>query len=912
MDFLLLLLYEFLILMTCVGIFYRIGGREGMTRLKLAALVISTSMVVSPLIATALSFLQANDATHYLLLAAAPAAALNLFTLRRDYRQYSGFLCGLVHSVFESLFSRKALALLILFLPLLFSVIRPPDDVDSLHVMNSVLAMAGNHTNPYDFYYHYVAFWELSYVPSMTITDSDSFLWLVSVKPVILIGLGSCLAGRALGLPRLLIPLVALSGVMFFHFWIPGGPTGISTVKNDMIFGAGVIFLAYCLIRARSSPPLPSPARFSDALIFLLGGIFVLNKYSGVPVLLLAVALLAVANRRRLLEGIRHPHALFCAAAVLATTGHYYLKNLVLFQNPLYPIKFVVGGMGFQNGIYDLSGTSILSSLGDPRLWEHLLPADPVRAYTLVPVYLGMAAILALLAHAAVRQAGKGPPGRHLFAGLFVLAAWAVLAGSGWSASAYPGDMGYVSSLNSLRYVAGLMVLTQMLFAYALWRFGVPPRILGALLGVHVAAQAVVLYLRLPHGRYSTDVILDAWLLAPPIICTLALLVLGGRISGLRARSAALLLVAVMIFSFSPHLLESNRADWMRPYSDIVLETYRSDGSSIALIPESPHARFSEYIYPFSGNRFQHDVTMAAESQFGGGDGRIRFEKSGSDQRPDYVVRWCNTPDACIQDLQGFAERMGEYSYSTKKISCHGIVLHHNNASRGAQGPEAAGPAPNAVAGRVFNDTNRNGAHDGGEPGLGGISVLVYDHSTGGRSERLTGADGGYEVAGIPPCRHVQAQIVPPIPSGHLPSGGTGGLVVQTLLPADGSPATIDFPLHHVRPDERGTIVFDVYHDLDGDGVRDGGEPGIPGATVRTTELLTHDILVGVTGPNGSTAHRGLVPDVVLAQISHTDPATGALLLPGGFARITTPNAGAEYVTVGPGGTSTVEIGLDR
>ena len=124
--------------------------------------------------------------------------------------------------------------------------------------------------------------------------------------------------------------------------------------------------------------------------------------------------------------------------------------------------------------------------------------------------------------------------------------------------------------------------------------------------------------------------------------------------------------------------------------------------------------------------------------------------------------------------------------------------------------------------------------------------------------------------------------------------------------------AEVDFPLYRVPPAELGTVTFDVYHDADGDGRRDAGEPGIPGATVFTFELLTFATDVQSTGPDGSATHAGLIPDVVLAQIGYSDPSTGAMLLPDGFTRITTPGGGAEYVAVGPGAAHTVRIGLGR
>ena len=75
------------------------------------------------------------------------------------------------------------------------------------------------------------------------------------------------------------------------------------------------------------------------------------------------------------------------------------------------------------------------------------------------------------------------------------------------------------------------------------------------------------------------------------------------------------------------------------------------------------------------------------------------------------------------------------------------------------------------------------------------------------------------------------------------------------------------------------------------------------GATVFTFELLTAQPDVQVTDSTGITTHTGLIPDVVLAQIN-------AVVLPPGFTQITTANAGFEFISVTPGSTTTVKIGL--
>jgi hypothetical protein len=161
-----------------------------------------------------------------------------------------------------------------------------------------------------------------------------------------------------------------------------------------------------------------------------------------------------------------------------------------------------------------------------------------------------------------------------------------------------------------------------------------------------------------------------------------------------------------------------------------------------------------------------------------------------------------------------------------------------------------------------------------------------------------TNGNGFYNATGIlPDVVLIQAA---PIPFNHLPHTTT--YTYQTL--AQGSTTNVNFALRPVTlPGDKGTIIIDVFNDANLNGVKDLGETGVSGATVFTFELLTAKPDVQTTTGTGITTHSGLMPDVVLAQIN-------AAVLPAGFSGITTANGGAEYISVTPGSTTTVKIGL--
>jgi len=175
--------------------------------------------------------------------------------------------------------------------------------------------------------------------------------------------------------------------------------------------------------------------------------------------------------------------------------------------------------------------------------------------------------------------------------------------------------------------------------------------------------------------------------------------------------------------------------------------------------------------------------------------------------------------------------------------------------------------------------------------------VFVVDFLTLTQTTVLTNANGVYAAIGVlPDVVLVQAS---PIPAGHLPHTFTYSY--QTL--AQGSTTTVNFALKPITAPEQGTILINVFNDANTNGIRDIGESGVAGATVFTFELLTAQPDVQVTDSTGITTHSGLIPDVVLAQIN-------AVVLPPGFTTITTANAGFEFISVTPGSTTTVKIGL--
>jgi hypothetical protein len=139
----------------------------------------------------------------------------------------------------------------------------------------------------------------------------------------------------------------------------------------------------------------------------------------------------------------------------------------------------------------------------------------------------------------------------------------------------------------------------------------------------------------------------------------------------------------------------------------------------------------------------------------------------------------------------------------------------------------------------VWRDDNFNGVQDPGEPGIPNVTVQLLD--AGGTQvlgTATTNAVGGYSFAGQ--CNGTyQVRVSSGVPAGYV-STGTGLSTPSTdsnlspatvTLPAvDSVDNTIDFGF---KPPCTGVIGNFAWHDMNRNGVQDGGEPGLNGITVN-------------------------------------------------------------------------------
>jgi uncharacterized repeat protein (TIGR01451 family) len=161
-----------------------------------------------------------------------------------------------------------------------------------------------------------------------------------------------------------------------------------------------------------------------------------------------------------------------------------------------------------------------------------------------------------------------------------------------------------------------------------------------------------------------------------------------------------------------------------------------------------------------------------------------------------------------------------------------------------------------AIGDLVWYDVDKDGFQDPGEPGIGNVVMALYTNGTL-VTTTTTGIDGGYIFDNLAPGTYTVTVVSEGDPNGPL--AGFTHFVGNQSQPNPTGPITIaqgqfyqnaDFG-YYLEPGPNKAVIGDtVWYDYDSDGVRDPGEPGIPGVTVVITDSAG-TVYTGVTDING-------------------------------------------------------------
>jgi subtilisin-like proprotein convertase family protein/protocatechuate 3,4-dioxygenase beta subunit len=158
-----------------------------------------------------------------------------------------------------------------------------------------------------------------------------------------------------------------------------------------------------------------------------------------------------------------------------------------------------------------------------------------------------------------------------------------------------------------------------------------------------------------------------------------------------------------------------------------------------------------------------------------------------------------------------------------------------------------------SISGQKFNDLDGDGIKDGNEPGVQGVTIQL-DRGANGSVERTTStdSDGNYTFDSLMAGTYRVREVAP------------GGWVQTTNNPADitlnngNSVSGVDFGNFRLI-----SISGMKFHDLDADGVKDQGEPGLQGWTIQLDQGANGTVeQSATTDSNGNYSFSNLGPGV--------------------------------------------------
>jgi hypothetical protein len=185
------------------------------------------------------------------------------------------------------------------------------------------------------------------------------------------------------------------------------------------------------------------------------------------------------------------------------------------------------------------------------------------------------------------------------------------------------------------------------------------------------------------------------------------------------------------------------------------------------------------------------------------------------------------------------------------------------------------------ISGVKFLDVNGNGVRDPGEIGQSGVTITLAGPPGFTSRTTTTAADGTFSFAGVPFGAYTLSETVPPGFKQTAPAAP--GTIAASLFLGSTTSANNTFGNQALGASISGT----VFNDANGNGVRDPGEVGMPGVTVRLTPS-SGPALTLTSDASGNFSFVGLSPGTyVVSEV-----------VPPGFVQTVPPPPGTATFTL--------------
>lgn len=202
---------------------------------------------------------------------------------------------------------------------------------------------------------------------------------------------------------------------------------------------------------------------------------------------------------------------------------------------------------------------------------------------------------------------------------------------------------------------------------------------------------------------------------------------------------------------------------------------------------------------------------------------------------------------------------------------------------------------PNRIGDFIWNDLNKDGIQNAGEPGIAGVVVTLYNSANVAVMTTITDNNGHYEFNDVPAGTYTLG-ITPPPGYQFSPkdAGGNDNLDSDFNTGTgrtDPFAVTTGVDLSHdgglnVTDVTKASVGDFVWIDLDNDNVQDANEPGVPGVTVQLYN--SSNVLIATTTTNALGYY-------IFNNVNAGDYYLKFTTLPGGYVFVTADAGGDDY-----------------
>jgi hypothetical protein len=166
-----------------------------------------------------------------------------------------------------------------------------------------------------------------------------------------------------------------------------------------------------------------------------------------------------------------------------------------------------------------------------------------------------------------------------------------------------------------------------------------------------------------------------------------------------------------------------------------------------------------------------------------------------------------------------------------------------------------------SITGIKFEDINANHIFDSGEPGLPGWTITLIDNDTGVTTNQTTVSDGSYNFTNLADGNYTVGEV---LQNGWIQTVPLNSSTIKLQISAGNVVRVTNATHNDFGNFKLGEIKGEKFNDVNGNGVKDAGDLGIPGWQVNIvgTDTLKNTVVnqTVTTDPSGKYDITGLTP----------------------------------------------------